>query len=135
MKHMLAPIILAVLFPFLSYATTKEEVANKTSEAASAAASYTKEQKEEFTKNMEDNIAKMKTQIADMKKAASKKTGEAKKEMDEQIASLEKEQAELKADLKRLKKSSGKAWDEMKSGMSAAWDKVSESYVKAKSEF
>lgn len=118
-----------------SFATSKEEVQQKAGAAADAAVEYSKEQKEQFQKDMEVKLDELKKETADLKKSASEKTGKAKEEMKEQIKSLEKKQDEMKKDLAKLKKSSGKAWTEMKSGMSKAWDSLTESYKKAKAEF
>ncbi len=127
--------LLTLSFSFSSFATTKEEVQQKTADAASAAADYSKEQKEQFQKDMDTKLADLKAEIADLKKQASEKTGEAKKEMNTQIANLERKQKEMKKDLAKLGKSSGKVWSEMKTGMSKAWDSLSDSYEKAKAQF
>jgi len=127
--------LLTLSFSFSSFATTKEEVQQKTADAATAAADYSKEQKEQFQKDMETKLGELKAEIADLKKQASEKTGAAKKEMNEQIATLEKKQKDMKKDLAKLGKSSGQAWAEMKVGMSKAWDSLSESYAKAKTKF
>ncbi|QDK39189.1 hypothetical protein [Bdellovibrio sp. NC01] len=134
MKAILIALI-ALSFSPVSFATTKEEVQQKTSEAASAAASYTKEQKEQFEKDMQAKYDSLKTEIAEMKAEAAKETGEAKKAMNEQIAILEKKQAEMKKDMAKLSKSSGAAWAEMKTGVSNAWNSLSASYEKAKAHF
>ncbi|MEN0060166.1 MAG: hypothetical protein AAGB31_15110 [Bdellovibrio sp.] len=116
-------------------ATSKEEVQEKTAVAAQAASDYTKEQKEQFQKDMEENLRSLKSEIAELKKSASEKSGVVQAEMKEKIQALEKKQEAVKKDLAHLKKSSGKAWIELKSGVSRAWDSLSESYQKAKSEF
>ena len=134
MKSLLVSILVLALSSF-SFATTKEDVQQKTADAASAAVDYSKEQKEQFQKDMEGKLSDLKQEIAEMKEAASKKTGAAKTEMKEQIASLEKKQDGIKKDLSKMKKSSGKAWAEMKTGMSKAWDSLADSYKKAKAEF
>lgn len=131
----LAIILALSLFSSHVLGTSADEVKGKTSEAAAAAADYSKEQKEAFQRDMEAKLAAMKKEIADMKAAASQKTGEAQKGWNEQIAILEKKQEEMKKDLSKMKKSSGKAWAEMKTGMNKAWDVISESYDKAKSQF
>jgi leucyl aminopeptidase (aminopeptidase T) len=126
---------LTLLFSPVLFATTAKDVKTKTTEAAEAAADYSVEQKEAFQQNMQKEMDEMSAEIARMKSVASQKTGAAKADMKEKIEALEKKQAEFQKDFRKLKKSSGKAWSEMKSGMSAAWGKVSESYKKAKAEF
>ncbi|WP_413585481.1 hypothetical protein [Bdellovibrio sp. HCB274] len=126
-------IVLASFQP--AFATTTEEVKQKTSDAAASAMNYSKEQKDAFQKEMEANLAEMKNEINALKKAAAEKSGDAKKEMNGQINNLEKKQATMSKDLAQLKKSSGKAWGHMKDGMSKAWDSISDSYSKAKAEY
>ncbi|UOF00763.1 sll1863 family stress response protein [Bdellovibrio reynosensis] len=128
-------LFISLTFSFSALATTKEEVSEKTKAAAIAAADYSVEQKEQFQKDMEVKLQDLKSEIADLKKSASEKSGKVKAGMKEKIAALESKQDEMKKDLAKLKKSSGKAWTEMKSGMNAAWDSLSKSYAKAKSEF
>lgn len=118
------------------YATDKAQVVKqKASETVQAASEYTKEQKEEIQKSAEEKLNAISTEISDLKKDAKAATGKAKEEIDQEIKYLEKKQKSLKSDLARWKASSGKAWNEMKSGMSAAIDKLAESYQRAKKEF
>ncbi len=127
-------LVIAILFSVHSFATTKEEVGNKASEAATAVASYTKEQKEEFQKGMEQKLEELNTKISDLKKASAEKGAQARKETQKTIAALEAKKETMKKDLAQLKTRTGKAWGEMRSGMSQAWDSLKESYDKAKSE-
>lgn len=119
----------------LAFATTSEEVTTKTKEAASAAVEYSKEQKEQFQKDMEAKLSEIKKEIAELNEQVSAKTGEAKAEMKAQVKNLEIRQQVLKKDLTKLKKSTGNAWSEMRAGVSKAWDALAESYDKAKAEF
>ena len=117
------------------YATDKAQVVKqKASETVQAASDYTKEQKEEIQKSTEDKLNTISAEISDLKKDAKNATGKAKEEIDQELKYLERKQASLKKDLQRWKESSGKAWDEMKSGMSAAVDRLGESYQRAKKE-
>lgn len=134
MKYLVLPLLVLTLAG-PSLATTKEEVKEKTVEAAEAVADYSKDQKEQFQKEMETKLGDLNAEIKELKANASQVSGEAKKEMKEKIGALEAKQAEMKKDLAKLKKSSGKAWVEMKRGVSNAWDSLSDSYKKAKAEF
>lgn len=136
MKLLTILIALSFASPVLAKTeTTATDVKNKTVEAAETAADYSVEQKEAFQKSMEQNIDKLSAEIATLKASASQKTGAAKSDMKEKIEALEKKQVKLQQDFRKMKQSSGRAWTEMKSGVSSAWDKVSESYKKAKAEF
>lgn len=127
MKTLLVLIALTFAPTHFAQATSANDVKDKASETVGAAADYTKEQKDAFIKDMEDNLAGLKKQIQAMKE----KTGQTK---DESVQKLEKKQKKLEADLAQMKKSSGKAWDKLKSGMSKAWDEVKDSFGDAKEE-
>lgn len=129
-------ICLATLCSFdAAHATSKEEVSDKTGAAVAAAVDYTAEQKKIFQNEMEQKIKNLQSEIAEMKKSVAQKTGTAKKQMQEHIDYLEEKQTALNKDFSQLKKSSGNAWGRMKVGVSGAWDSLSDSYKKAKSEF
>jgi hypothetical protein len=108
-------------------ATSAKDVKHKANETVDAAADYTKEQKEAFVKDMEENLEGLKTQIKTMKE----KAGESK---DETVKKLEAKQAQLEKDLAQMKKSSGNAWNKLKSGVSKAWSEIKTSMSEAKEE-
>lgn len=129
-------IFAASLVASVVYATEKGQVVKqKASETIDAASEYTKEQKEEIQKSLDRNLSAISKEIDELKRDAKNSSGKAKNEMNLQIANLENTQRELKKDIAKLKKSSGKAWDELKAGTTAALDKLSESFSKAKKEF
>lgn len=121
-------IIAFLAFSHVASATSANDVKNKASETVDTAAEYTKEQKESFVKDMEENLAALKTQIKTMKE----KAGASK---DETVKKLEAKQAQLEKDLAQMKKSSGNAWSKLKSGVSKAWSEIKTSMSEAKEEF
>ena len=125
----------ALLIPAVLLAATAEEVKQKTNEAVSTASEYTKEQKDKFQADMRMKLDNMKKDISKMKHDASKKSAAAKQDLREEITKLEKKESDMKQSLAKLEKSSGKAWDEMKEGMSKSWDDLSNSYESAKQKF
>jgi myosin heavy subunit len=108
-------------------ATSAKDLKHKATETVDAAADYSKEQKDAFVKDMEENIADLKTQIKTMKE----KAGESK---DETLKSLEIKQAQLEKDLAKMKKSGGNAWNKLKTGVSKAWSEIKTSMSEAKEE-
>lgn len=108
-------------------ATTAQDVKNKTAEAAETTAAYTKEQKEAFMKDMDQQITTLKKQIAEMKSKAGKSK-------DQTVQDLEKKQKNLETQYTSLKNSSGRAWDKLKVGVSKAWDQLKTSVSEAKEE-
>lgn len=134
MKNLISVLIVLGFVPF-AYATSSEDVKRDTKKAASTAADYTAEQKAKVQKDMEDSLDSMNKKIAELRVEADKKGDAVKAGTKEQIASLEKKQAELEVELSKMKASSGRAWSEMKKGMSAAMKNLSDSYKKAKDQF
>lgn len=123
----LVSILFSLIFSHTVFATTASDVKNKAGETADTAVEYTKEQKDSFVKEMEENLAALKTKVKEMKA----KAGQTK---DKTVTKLEGEQKKLEHDLAAMKKSSGKAWDKLKNGMSKAWDEVKSSMNEAKEE-
>lgn len=115
------------MFSEIIHATSASDVKKKASETVNAATNYSKEQKEAFVKDMEENLADLKTQI----KAMKEKVGESK---DETIKKLETQQSQLEKDLLQMKNSSGNAWNKLKSGVSKAWSELKTSMSEAKEE-
>ncbi len=110
-----------------AYSTSAKDVKHKATETVDAAADFTKEQKDAFMKDMEENIAGLKSQIKTMKE----KAGTSK---DETVKNLESKQAQLEKDLAQMKKSSGNAWNKLKTGVSNAWSEITDSISEAKEE-
>ena len=120
-------ILLSALLTQNVFATSATDVKEKAGETADAAANYTKEQKDAFVKEMEENLATLKTKIKDMKAKAGKSK-------DESVVKLEKEQKDLEHDIAAMKKTSGKAWGKLKTGVSKAWSEIKTSLGEAKDE-
>lgn len=120
---------LLIVFSFsqISFATSASDVKDKAGETAEAAADYTKEQKEAFVKEMEENLDALNAKIKEMKARAGKSK-------DATLTKLEKEQKDLEHDLKAMKTSSGKAWGKLKAGVSKAWTEIKSSMNEAKEE-
>jgi peptidoglycan hydrolase CwlO-like protein len=134
MKKIILAAVLSA-FSVQAFATSGEDVKHDAKKAASTAGDYTVEQKEKVQKDMEDSLASMKKEIADLKAQADKKGTEVQKGTQEKIAMLEKKEIELEGRMAKFKASSGRAWDHMKNGMSSAMKELSKSYGKAKAQF
>lgn len=117
------------------FATTKEDVKKETSEAVLSASQYTKEQKDEFQKEMQIKIDNLKRDLAEMNKTATKKSASIREEMKKEIAKLENEQKKMSQNLTKLGKSTGKAWDEVKAGVSKSWNDLADAFEKAKGKY
>lgn len=120
-------LILLILGSLLVLATTGQDVKKKTVEAGEVAVEYTKEQKDAFVRDMEENIDSVKKEIKDLKTKAGKET-------DEKVKRLEAYQAQLEKDLAKLKKSTGSAWQEVRKGTVSAWEELRKAVSNAKKE-
>ena len=120
-------ILLSAILTQNVFAKSATDVKDKAGETADAAANYTKEQKDAFVKEMEENLETLKTKIKDMKTKAGKSK-------DESVVKLEKEQKDLEHDIAAMKKTSGKAWGKLKTGVSKAWSEIKTSLGEAKDE-
>jgi hypothetical protein len=120
-------IILTVALSQNLFAASVTEVKNKAGETADAAVEYTKEQKDAFVLEMEENLTSLKTKIKEMKSKAGKSK-------DDTVVKLEKKQKNLEHDIAKMKKSSGQAWDKLKSGVSKAWSDIKSSMGEASAE-
>ena len=120
-------VLLAAALAINVFATSASDVTDKAGETAETAASYTKEQKDAFVKEMEENLTALKLKIKEMKAKAGKSK-------DETVVKLEKEQKNLEHDIGAMKSSSGKAWGKLKAGVSKAWSEIKISIGEAKEE-
>lgn len=109
------------------FATTAQDVKEKTGEAASSAVEYTKEQKDAFTREMKRNLKAIEDEIAVAKTKAGKTA-------DEKLKALEAKQKNLKKNLAELEKSTGKAWSKLRDGVSKAWTQLEAAFSDAKKE-
>lgn len=121
------PLIAVLALSNTAIATSAKDIKTKATETVDAAADYSKEQKDAFVKDMEENIDSLKAQIKTMKE----KAGASK---DETVKKLESKQEQLEKDVAQMKKSSGNAWGKLKSGVSKAWSEIKTSMSEAKDE-
>jgi hypothetical protein len=127
-------VILIVCFFSISnaHATEVSEIKKNAAKTIDSAVEYTKEQKEEVQVKLQNSLDEISLKIKNLKEKASVQSGETKKSFESQVHKLEvkREQAEKK--LLKLKLSTGKAWNEIKLGVSSALSKLADSYEKAK---
>ena len=110
-----------------AWSTTVKDVKSRAGQTVDAAGDYTKEQKDAFVKEMEENLATLKAKVNKMKSNADRSK-------DAAVLKLEKDQKDLEKNISEMKKSSGKAWGKLKTGMSKAWSEVTTTLNDAKDE-
>ncbi len=119
--------LFGLLFASNAFATSASDVKDKAGETVNTATHYTKEQKDAFVKEMDENLTTLKAKIADMKSHADKSK-------DENLTKLEGEQKKLEKKISSMKHSSGKAWDKLHAGVTKAWDNIKSSMNDATDE-
>ncbi|MEZ0392531.1 MAG: DUF2852 domain-containing protein [Pseudobdellovibrionaceae bacterium] len=100
-----------------------------------SSASESSSTKEQIQKDFEKGYEDLKVQIKELQEKAKTSSGNAKKEMETQLAKLDQEQKEFQTQMQKLKKSSGKAWDDVKTGTGDAYESLKKSVIQAKQRF
>jgi biopolymer transport protein ExbD len=118
---------------------TSQDVKNKAKEAIETAKTYTLQQKEEYQKQMEARLQELDREIRELQAGAQSKATalkeESKAQFDQALEELRNKQQAAADKLDKLKSSSGKAWEDMKSGMDSAMGDLSKAFDKARSHF
>jgi flagellar motility protein MotE (MotC chaperone) len=120
--------------PQVKQPVTAKEVQQKANEALSTIKDFTDQRKKEYQQQVAGQLAAMQKKLDEMK-------GQLDKASPELRARLEKEMLESKRDLENLLKSlaaletaTGKAWEEMKGGVSQALENLQKSQEKPAKE-
>lgn len=129
MKQILILTLCILSQPFALNA--KETVGEKTGKMID----QTIEKKEQVQKDLEKSLEQLSQDIQALKHKVASSTGQAKDSLNEKINSLDQERAKVDAQLQQFKNSSGKAWDDMKIGLTKSLDELKLAYEKAKKNF
>jgi Skp family chaperone for outer membrane proteins len=124
--------VLVLTLPAVSRAADASKVKEKASETATAAGDYAKETREDFKKGVEGDLAKLQTEINELKKKATEASGAAQDSLDRQIAELDVKKMKLRKKLDEATKTTSAAWIEMRAGISKALDELKVGFNKAK---
>jgi predicted RNase H-like nuclease (RuvC/YqgF family) len=114
---------------------SKEDVKKQAKEAYDTTKTYTQEQMQAFRDQMETKLAEYKKGIDDLQAKAEGLGDDAKAKAQQQLTALRQKRDEVSEKLKELSSSSGKSWDQVKSGIDAAMDDLGNAYKKAAAEF
>jgi len=118
-----------------SATVSKEDVKKEVKEAYDATKAYTQEQMQAFREQTETRLAEYKEEIDQLQVMAEKLEGDAKAKAEQQLMALRQKRDEVSEKLKDLSSSSGKAWEQLKSGIDAAMEDLGNAYKKAAAEF
>ena len=133
--------ILCLSFIILSCGEGKEskvssgDVKKETKEAYETAAEYTKQQKEEFQREMQAKLDEYRKIIYELRVETEEMSAQVKANMNRHIEDLEAKRKAAEEKLAQLKSSSGKAWAEIKKGLDQAVNDLDQAYENASSQF
>ena len=102
------------------FATSASDVQNKAGETVDTAAEFSKEKRDRFVKEMDENLAILSAKIKDLKS----KTGNSK---DQTVSKLEDDRKTLEHNITKMKKTSGKAFVRVRDGLVKAWNDIKSS--------
>jgi len=112
-----------------------EDVKKETKEALGAAKELTVQQKEEFQKKMRDKLDRIQREIDRLVFKANQAKKETRAELNKVIGELQKKKDAIAKKLQELESASGKAWNDLKSGLNASMEELEKSYKRAQSRF
>lgn len=129
-------IFVSLSFGIRAQAADSTKMKKKVSETAAAVGEYANDTKDDFKKEMNEDLAEIQTEMERLKKRAETATGAAQDSLKRQIANLESKRVEFKKKLdesaKKTGETSGEAWTQVKSGMKKAMAELKEGFAKAK---
>lgn len=91
--------------------------------------------KEAYTQKMQAKLDEWEADLDKMKAKMSGASADAKIKLNEQINNLNSQQAQMKQELKKLEKAGDEAWEDLRNGFEASWDKLSSAFKDAANKF
>jgi hypothetical protein len=115
--------------------TTAEDVARQFRKTMEAAKSYGYDKKEEYQKKLQEGLDRIDRQIEVWKEKADQARGKARKDYGRKVAELKRLRSWAQTQLERVKRATPGAWEDIKSGVSAAMSNLRQAFEKAASHF
>lgn len=115
--------------------SSAQDVKRETKEALQATKQYTVQQKRDFEKKTREELDRMEKQIDHLKSKAGQAKKETQAELHQLIGDMEEKRQAAAKKLKELQSASGKAWNDVRSGVSASVDELEKTYKQAVSRF
>ena len=110
---------------------TAEDIRQELREALETTKAYTYQQRQEYQKRLEPVLHDLDDRIEALKEQAKGASREAQKRSAEAIEELRREREVVRKHLARVQAAAPGAWEEVKSGMSAAWDDLRKAFQRA----
>ncbi len=143
MRYLVLTVLMAIVLSssFYGNSSAKEpdssvsldQVKQQAGQTLDAAKNYTIEQKQEFQKKMEAELADLSKRISELKTKADTAKQEASASLEAKIAELKRKQQDLQNKLPELKAATSSAWEKVKTQVDAGMEDLKRAYEGTKS--
>jgi Skp family chaperone for outer membrane proteins len=139
MKRLLLPVLLGLALTASAAEKPEEgappktdsaDVRKEVGEAVDAVAAKARQERDEFVVKAQKEMAELNKKMAELRKKAKKLGGEAKARLDRQIREMEPERKAAEQKLADLKSATEEKWEELKTGVSSAIDRLTQAMQK-----
>ncbi|HCO26326.1 MAG: hypothetical protein CME31_00540 [Gimesia sp.] len=113
---------------------TGEDVKQKIGEAADTAKEFTKQKRDEYAKQLDQQLEGLDEKIAELETKGAKLKDDAKVEWNKKLEDLKSKRGKLSEKLKEFNASSSEAWEGLKKDLDIAWGNLKEAYDKTAEE-
>ncbi len=114
---------------------TSEDVKKQAEQTWSTAKEYTLQEKQEYQKRIESQLADLSQRIDELKEKAKTAKQDAVVKLQAQMEALKKQKEVAEQKLSELRSSTSNAWGEVKDGVDKAMDNLKKAYENARSYF
>ena len=90
--------------------------------------------REEYRKSMEEKLARIGRELDELEVQAKKAKGDAKAKFEDQVANLEQRRKALKKDLDGAATTTGRAWEQLRTGLDKAFSELRRGFENARRE-
>ena len=114
---------------------TGKDVTREAKEAVQTTLRYTVQEKDDYMRNMEQELRDMDVSMGELKEKAARLGGEARRELDEKIEVLKEKRAAAAEKLEKMKAASGRAWEDLKEDADESVRDLKDTFARILSRF
>ncbi|QDT25521.1 sll1863 family stress response protein [Gimesia panareensis] len=107
---------------------TSEDVKQKVGEAVDTAKEFTKQKRDEYAKQFQQQLEDLNGKITALESRGAKLKDDAKVKWNEQLDELKKQRDQVSKNFEEFQKSSVDAWEGLSKDLDVAWDNLKEAY-------
>lgn len=113
---------------------TGDDVKQKVGEAMDSAKEFTKQKRDEYAKQIDQQLKDLDGKIAELETKGAKLKDDAKVKWNEQLEDLKSKRGKVSEKVKEFNESSAEAWEGLKKDLDIAWGNLKEAYDKTAEE-